>query len=368
MSFATTVVGTATWQQTSFPQVTSVGGVYATSPTTVYVAYSDNTKGPGVAVSVDGGNQFSYELGGELNTDTARDKHGNEVITTVGGIFVSHSDESYELLAGKDITFSQNVETFGETSFGVTGTHYPQGVFGPVVNGVAVSNDGGVTFSYFDIGTDWSTYVARYSAFPSATTWYVAQGTWGSTTAKAMRNPANITKAWEYNAQLRQSSHAGGLTYGSNTKADFVVGAISKTTDGGKTFHEVYNTKGKYYFNEIDCSSTEICMAVAEDSFNAIVLRTEDGGKTWVEKLSLSDPKMASLAGCKMLSDSEAWVSGGTFNGGLIGWFYHTLDGGNSWEPLQTLPKGYSLDLSFSGSTGYSPAMSEFGSTLAILK
>jgi len=367
MSFTTTVAA-ATWQQTSFPEVTNVGGVYATSPNTVYVAYSDNTKGPGVAVSQDGGNQWTYETGGSLNTDTARDTKGNEVVTTIGGIFVSHSDESYELLAGKDITFSQNVETFGETSFGVTGTHYPQGVIGPVVNGVAVSNDGGVTFSYFDIGLDWSTYVARYSAFPSASTWYVASGSWGSTPTKTMRNPANITKVWEYNSVLRQDFQASGLKYGGNSKTDFVVGAISKTADGGKTFKEVYNTKGKYYFNEIHCSTTEICMAVAEDAYNAIVLRTEDGGKTWVEKLSLSDPKMASLMGCKMLSDSEAWVSGGTFDGGLIGWFYHTLDGGNTWEPVQSLPKGYSMDLSFSGSTGYSPAMSEFGSTLAMLK
>lgn len=370
---ATTTVATlhsataaATWHQTNFQPVTSVGGVFATAPNEVYVAYSDNGSGPGVFTSKDSGATWNSDLGGVLNTDVARDSAGNEVISSIGGIFIAHDNGAITKLDSKDITFSQNVETFGEGLFGVTGSHYPQGVVGPVVNGVAVTTDGGSTFEYFDTGLYWSTYVARYSAFPTTETWYVAQGSWSSSSTN-MRNPSssNATKVWEYTSKIHQEVGQPGLSVDHKVKENVHYGAISKTTDGGKTFKEVYNTMGKYYMNEIDCSTPEICMAVAEDSYNAIVIRTENGGKTWEEKLSLSDPKMASLVGCKMLSDSEAWVSGGTFDQGLVGWYYHTVDSGATWE-LQTLPQGFSMDLSFSGGVGYSPAMSEFHSTVAI--
>mmetsp|Transcript_8050 Transcript_8050/g.13391 ORF Transcript_8050/g.13391 Transcript_8050/m.13391 type:complete len:131 (+) Transcript_8050:806-1198(+) len=129
----------------------------------------------------------------------------------------------------------------------------------------------------------------------------------------------------------------------------------------------VYNTKGDYYMNSISCVTTEICMAVAENPNEAIAIRTENGGKTWETKITLSDSKMASLMGCKMLSNNEVWISGGTFDAGLVGWYLHSMDGGETWDQ-QDLPKGYSIDLSFADGNGYSPAGTELGSNIAVYK
>jgi hypothetical protein len=373
---ATTVAQVAasaagTWELANFDRVTNVGGVYATSAAECFAAYTDNAGGPGVARTKDEGTSWElYAPNGWLNTDTARDKLGNEIITTIGAIFASHGDSAYEAIEGKDISYSQNVETFGEQTFAVAGTHYPNGVLGEVVNGVALSNDGGVSWSYHDTGLPWNVYVSRYGAYPSSKTWYVAQGSW-SNAASIERSPSvNSTRIDTWGMTSRLTMHSKGISVASkeSVTATGCAGAISKTTDGGKTFKTVYDTKGQFYFNEIDCSSESVCMAVAENGETAIVLRTENGGEVWKQVMSYTAPAGGSLMGCKMLSDSEAWVSGGTLeNGALTGHYYHTTNGGQTWE-LQTLPQAFSMDLSFAGGVGYSTAVAEFSSGVAVLK
>lgn len=358
-------VGAGTWQQSDFSQVTNVGGVFATAANECYAAVSDNSKGPGVEFSADSGDSWTFNGPyGSVNTDTAHDLIGNSVITTIGATFISQKNGPYTKVEGKGISFSQNVETLGENQFAVSGTHYPNGVVGEVINGVALTTDAGNTWSYHDTGLPWDTYVARYSAFPTKDTWYVAQGSWVSSSSSDIALRTNIS-TWQVNSRVHSTGDS--VQFHQAPSMDVNFGAISKTTDGGKTFIKVYDTKGLYYMNSIDCVSAEICMAVAEDAYNAIAIRTENGGKTWDTVLSLSDSKMASLMGCKMLSENEVWLSGGTFSGGLVGWYYHSVDAGKTWE-LQSLEKGYSIDLSFSGGVGYSPAMSEVGSTVAVYK
>jgi hypothetical protein len=357
----------AQWQLTNFDQVTNVGGVFATSPSECYVAFSDNSKGPGVGYSNDYGSTWSLDVpNGSLNTDTARDTKGNEIITTIGAIFASHDGSTYEPIEGKDITFSQNVETFGEQSFGVTGTHYPNGPVGEEINGVAVSSDGGVSWSFFDTGLSIDHYPARYAAFPSDTTWYVGSGIWSSSPVRSKVSATDRnTTSFDINNRVTVSK-TDGAHFRQATASNYHWGAISKTTDGGKTFKKVYDTTD-YYFNEIDCSTTNICMAVAENGESAIVVRTDNGGMTWDTVMSVSSKNGENLMGCKMLSDTEAWVSGGTFEGGMVGHYYHTVDSGKTWD-MQSLQGGYSVDLSFSDGTGYSPAMTERYSGVAVLK
>jgi len=361
------ITSALTWQLSDLDRVTSVGGVYASSSSECYAAYSDNAGGPGVASTNDQGTTWKMNApNGWLNTDTARDTKGNEVITTIGATFVSHDDTKYVAVEGKDISYSQNVETFGEQSFAVCGTHYPTGALGDVINGVALSNDGGVTWTYHDTGLPWNIYVTRYGAFPSASTWYIAQGSWSNVAANARSPIVNSTQAWDMTSRL--TMHEKGVSVSPKVTGAGCVGAISKTTDGGKTFKSVYDTKGQYYFNEIDCSSESVCMAVAENGDSAIVLRTDNGGATWKEVMSYTAPAGGSLMGCKMLSDSEAWVSGGTLeSGSLTGHFYHTTDSGETWE-LQTLAKAFSMDLSFAGGVGYSTATAETSAGVAVLK
>jgi len=352
-------VSAQTWQLSDFP-VTSVGGVFATEADVCYAAFSDNNYGPGEAVSKDAATTWTTKNGGSLNTDIAKDSTGNGVMSSIGKIYISEGGGPYQVPDGRDITFSQNVETLGEGAFGVSGSHYPNGIASEVINGVGLTTDAGKTWTYHDTGLNWETYVARYSAFPSATTWYVAQGSWG---VESTPDP-NRTR-WEVNSRI---FHDGkGYQYRKAVTSDVRHGAISKTIDGGESFTMVYNTQGQYYMNSISCSTTEICMAVAENPYEAVALRTENGGKTWETKITLSDNKMASLMGCKMLSDDEVWISGGTFDGGLVGWYLHSTNGGETWD-RQDLAKGYSIDLSFAGGTGYSPGSSETASNIAVYK
>ena len=66
---------------------------------------------------------------------------------------------------------------------------------------------------------------------------------------------------------------------------------IAKTTDGGKTWTKLLHSVGEYYFNGIACTSTEVCMAVAEGFVadggkgGARVFRTENGGTNWTQVL-----------------------------------------------------------------------------------
>jgi hypothetical protein len=244
--------------------------------------------------------------------------------------------------------------------------HYPDGVIGDEVNGVGVSTDGGYSWSFFDTGLSSGQYPARYGAFPSDTTWYVGSGSWSDSPAHSKISPINRNStSLEINSRVTINK-AGGAHFRQGSATNYHWGAISKTTDGGKTFKKVYDSS-EYYVNEIDCATTEICMAVAENDEGAIALRTENGGITWNTVMTVSSRNGESLMGCKMLSESEAWVSGGTFDGGMVGHYYHTTDSGKTWD-MQALQNAYSMDLSFSDGTGYSPAMRELSSTVAVLK
>ena len=229
-----------------------------------------------------------------------------------------------------------------------------------------MSTDGGKTWSFHDIELPSGDYPARYGAFPSETTWYVGSGSWSDAPVKNKVSPLsrNMTSL-DVNSRVTVSREGTRYRH-DKVESDYHWGAISKTTDGGRTFEKVFESRD-YYMNEIDCSATEICMAVGENGDSAVVLRTEDGGKSWATVMSVTSLLGENLMGCKMLSDTEAWVSGGTFDGGMVGHYYHTMDGGKTWD-MQSLKNGYSMDLSFSDGTGCSPAMREHSSSVAMLK
>ena len=60
-------------------------------------------------------------------------------------------------------------------------------------------------------------------------------------------NCVRNTAAWLYACVI----HADGDGYSA---------IIAKSTDGGSTWKLIYNQTGKFYFNEIDCISDDICM------------------------------------------------------------------------------------------------------------
>lgn len=198
-----------------------------------------------------------------------------------------------------------------------------------------------------------------------------------------LRNDFNINKNFKFrlNERLSRRISSSGKHYleysrpsrdpGASAGAgasSWYWGAVSKTTDGGATFEKVYDLMGKSYFNGIHCSDTEHCMAVSENSDGAFVHSTTDGGKTWAEVMTTETG--VSLMGAYMLSENEAWVSGGApVKGILTGYFYHTVDGGQTWE-LETLPNALSMKIIFSkeGNVGYSTALNRAASTVAVYK
>jgi Neuraminidase (sialidase) len=92
---------------------------------------------------------------------------------------------------------------------------------------------------------------------------------------------------------------------------------------------------------------------------------SSDGGATWATVLTA--PAGGSLMGCRMLSKTEAWMSGGGMvtGKGLTGYYYHTTDGGANWE-LTEVAQAYSMDLSFYAGVGYSAALNQAYSSIAV--
>lgn len=355
------------WQNSGFPDVTSVGFVAISgNEGEATAAFSDNTQGPGSGFSSDLGDSWSYQSGGWLNTGIDINENGDAVMSTIGKTFYRNGyDGTWTQVDGKALSFSQWVECFGDEDFSVAGDHYPKGPVGEYINGVAVTHDAGVTWDYFDIGLDSSNYPARYSSFPNKDVWYVTAGTWKSTpkVIETIENPL-MRSEWSINQHF-QSVNASFTYKGTDLGENLHFGAIVKSVDGGKSWRQVYKTSD-YYVNMISCLTEDMCMAVAEQPNEAVVLRTEDGGAHWNTMLTLTDSKMASLMGCRMISESEVWVSGGTFDKGLQGWFYHSTDGGQTWEKSMT--PGASIGLAFKNNVGYSPSIYEFHSAINVYK
>jgi len=348
----------ATWQTTSVAKVTTLVGVYATNKNEAYGAVLDNSLGAGLIHTADYGATSDF-IGpaGAMNMDVAFTSNGEVgCVVGVGGIFVGSATGNYTKVPNLH-TVTQNVESIFPAGLGVTG----QFSLGRAsANGVAVSLDSGNNWNLYDIGLG-DGYSARYSSFPSQTTWYVSSGMWPSAKLSATKDGKQITKNFlvdeknfpQFVAKKSLRSSEGGY-----------YGGISKTTDAGKTWTQVYDANGVFYFNEISCFNELSCIAVGENDSGYIV-GTQDGGATW-KSLLVADG--ISLMAVKMLSETEAWASGGAENAKrqLVGYYYHTVDGGATWNLVTS--GGYSMDLSFSGGVGYSASITSNYATIAVYK
>jgi len=349
------------WELTKLRPVTTLIGVYATSESEVWGAAGDNAQGVGLVHSTDYGATGEFVgPAGSMNMDVAFTSTGTGAMAALGGIYLSN-DKTTWTKASTLHGVTQNVETFGTSSIGTAGG-FTTDFKSPSVNGVAVSHDNGATWSISDIGLNSTLYLARYGAYPSSDTWYVTSGSWpyDSSVKEGKFFTKNI---YSYFPTIRYHvpESKNMLTEGG------YPGAISKTTDAGKTWTKVFDTDGLMYFNEINCFDDLHCVAAAEGDSVAGAYLTTDGGATW--SLSVTAPAGASCVGAKMISATEAWVSGGAKErgAGLVGYYYHTVDGGKSWELLKS-STGISFDLSFSGSVGYSAVINENSCTIAIYR
>jgi len=345
------------WSMTTMQEVTSVGGVYATSADTVYGAITNNGSGPGMEKSTDGGKtSTSYGAFGVINTDVAFDQSGHGIVVYGGGIEIVNSNGDFskaENVGG----FGQSAESLAESTFAAAGNYIKKG---QNVNGVALTKDAGQTWDLFDVTSFESNYPVRYGAYPSESTWYVSSGTWPTSAMKTK-------DVYDFSSRVRltvdHSVNATRMQYNYNNEDALsgtqYFGAVAKTTDGGATWTNVLNVSGKGYFNEINCADENTCMVVGEGGGDTFAYLTKNGGVTWNKVHEASDG--SSLMGCKMLSTTEAWLSGGNMDYStrkLVGYFWHTTDSGETWT-LDKLEDALSMDLSFADGVGYSTATNE---------
>ena len=106
------------------------------------------------------------------------------------------------------------------------------------------------------------------------------------------------------------------------------------------------------YPNGVHCASDDHCVATLEGETCSILL-TRDGGAMWKE-VSHDEEPGCSLVAVRFLDDKEVWVGGGRVSqgaGNFEGRFWHSLDGGETWEK-EAVPNVYiiSFDLRTSAS------------------
>jgi photosystem II stability/assembly factor-like uncharacterized protein len=276
--------------------------------------------------------------------DNAVTPSGNVVATSLWGVFQSNGD-SFVTVDGISGT-SQSANIYGQNkeNFALVGTWAvadPNGGKKPTyVSGVASSTDGGKTWS---ISADVPPGYARYGAFPSDSTWYVSSGIWGNDPAEKLAGhqlSSRFTRTAK-GVTVTEKPSLRKVSKGLNDSTTGWFGAVSKTTDGGKTWTQVFSTDLEadfLYFNGISCGSELNCIVVAEGDdasggYKTVAYSTFDGGKTWEANLVTTD---VGLMQVKFVNDKEAWLAGtGKSGRSIVGQFYRTTDGGKTYTLVQ---------------------------------
>jgi len=226
------------------------------------------------------------------------------------------------------------------------------------LNGVGISEDGGMTFKYMDCQAQTD---ARYGAFPSKNMFVVASGNWPNNAdlidadgnyhlSKYIRLPTGA-------APVKRRSVA--VSSGENNSTGWMA-QITVSNDGGNTWTSTF-ISDQFYFNDIRCPSTQVCFVAAENDDNAFIYVSTDGAKTW--KLAVTDAG-SSLFSAWATSATEFWVAGGNMNN-VVGHAWHSTDSGNTWT-LTTANDAYFLAISFprkSGGIGYGAAINVYERT-----
>jgi hypothetical protein len=209
-------------------------------------------------------------------------------------------------------------------------------------NQVLWSTDAGKSFVVKNITTimPGSGGFPRYGAIANDSTWYVTIGTWpngGSSSSGGAKEHQLSERVKMVQTETGEWVRKSGFV----SKADVpgptgYVCVIAKTTDAGKTWHNVMYEAKNYYPNGIDCISPTHCIAVGEgfnEKAGAHVWLTVDG-VDFMQVLHLKDNATGqwSLMSAAFVNAKEAWV-GGSFAtpSGSEGVLFSTKDGGYTW-------------------------------------
>lgn len=194
----------------------------------------------------------------------------------------------------------------------------------------------GVFFKTIDGGNTWLP-VTNFTTNPPAICGLDAVGTSTVYGCGAYFSPAYIIKStdsgetWQF---INMSAYANALVeilfldenigYVSGKSAK--GGVVLKTTDGGTTWTEIFNTNipGEYVWKlQILSSNTNILFGSVESEApnSGKLIKSFDAGSTWVSK-NFPDINVQAVG---FLSETHGWM------GGHATGFYETTDGGNTW-------------------------------------
>ena len=222
------------------------------------------------------------------------------------------------------------------------------------VNQVLWSDDAGKTLRPINISTmvPAAGALPRYCSIANDTTWYVTLGQWPTGGSSSSTGGEGTTTVKEHHLSQR-AKVVRGADGRWTRKTTFVATSdipeptgysciIAKTTDAGKTWHNVMCEASNYYPNGIDCVSATHCVAVGEGQ------NEKAGGHIWVTfdglsfmtALHLKDNATGqwSLMTIAFVNEQEAWVGGSfTTPTSMVGVMFSTMDGGYTWTEHRNL-------------------------------
>jgi len=369
------------WTPDTSTSATTLVGCGVGSETVAIAAAAKN--GVGAIVDLyEGSNTWDQEQGlvqGGLLLDAAISSDAKtSLITSFWSILVStDSSATYTAVPGLGGPL-QGAYMFNGNSMAAVGNMAilpSSGLTPGSVSGLAVSTDGaGEVWSAIQVLDETS---CRYGAFPSASTWYITAGMWGSDNSTVTDSAKwHIKSGAAVGHRLSKHVHTGerstkkvkrGVKGGSDTTAGW-FGAIYKTTDAGATFTNVYNSPAdaEWYFNMISCGSETTCMAAAEGDNYVGLWLTTNGGSSWTE--SWSSPEGEGLMAVKMTSATDGYFAPTIKNGRAVQTpFYYTTDAGATWTVKQTLNNALIMDLDQVGTLGVATMLNTATSTMELV-
>lgn len=239
--------------------------------------------------------------------------------------------------------------------------------------GVGYSKTGGEFFTAHQLPASLNIPTAasaRYGAFPSADTWYVTAGNWPEAPSPSPSPQyKRVSQRLRINLETYKYERVESPGVAASNGTDGYNAVILKTADAGKTWTKQFQDSGNFYFNEVDCASETVCMAVGEGFANdgsmkpgAHIYGTVDGA-TWSELYVFGAATGGSGLAVTMISETEAWVAAtfekSIFDNGAV--FLHTMDGGKTWTEGKALKGvGDVTSMSFINSTcAYASAVTD---------
>ncbi|EDQ87226.1 uncharacterized protein MONBRDRAFT_38017 [Monosiga brevicollis MX1] len=343
------------WNLVAENLLTTELGIGFHSETEGFIAGDANGEGPAILKSTDGGktwNASQADFGADALLLALGVADDTVIVTSIFGELYSNDDgDTFERGLGGGL--SQSVRYLGKdgdggSKFGCAGQYRGH-------QGIALTTDGGKLWK--PVFADKLFTAARYAAFPSDSVWYIAAGEWPESASDDQ--PASNDDMPTRSPRLRRSDFQDADGYFPSTfsfretrrvEADNGYKAqIVKSTDGGKTWVTQFAQNGTFYFNGIDCTSEDHCCAVGESSdppfLGAGIWCTQDGtnwNRTFYAPYQ-SDPTVGfSLLDIRWASETVGWAIGGELNSlAPKAWFVKTTDGGKTWDPLSHQIFGY---------------------------